>query len=390
MDTDKLQEMLDQHGEKITNKLGGTLKEFQTEKAAIEASFEEKMEAHAAKVAEALGEQKANVDALLERVKANRVAGVLQHGSEAAHDEVLLGLGKSFYAVARQAPSLIEKADLQEDTGSEGGYTIPTEQGREILRVAKDGGWALQYCRTVPMISKTLTFPVEDAGVAATIIAEEGNIETGAQDNPTFEQATVTAKKFCMWTVLSEELEEDEFVGLGGYLSTIMGEAYAREVDNQAMSGDGTGVNFTGWLSDANVNEVTTIGSLDWDALVDVEAAITPTAQRGARWILNQTNLSRIKKLKDSANMPIWQPPIGGAPGTILGYPYSVDTQMASSAIALGDPRRIVIGQRRGITIARSPHYLFNTAQVVMRMIARTGIAVGSGSGLAKGTGITG
>lgn len=389
MDMDKLKGLLDQHEANISEKFNLGLEGFKKEKEAIEASFDEKLDGKIKSIAEKVDATGAQVDALTERVKANRVSGVLAAGSEKKFDELQYGIGKSFYAAAKQRSDLVEKADLQEDTTTEGGYLVPVEQANEILRVAKDGGWALQYCRTVPMVSKSLTFPVEDAGVSATIIAEEGDISTGADDNPTFAQATVTAKKFCMWTVMSEELEEDEFVGLGGYLSTIMGEAYAREVDNQAMSGDGLGVNFSGWLDDANVNELATIGTLAWDDLVDIEALITPRAQSGARWVMSQGVLAKIKKLKDSNNMPIWQPPVGGAPATIMGYPYSIDTQMAATALAFGDPRRIVIGQRRGITIARSPHYLFNKAQVVMRMIARTGIVVGSGSGLAKGTGIS-
>lgn len=388
-DMEALKGMLDQHEQNVAARLDASIEEIKGTKAELEKSFDEKLDKPIKDLAARLEKSEAETQAVLERVKAHRAAAIMETSEEKAH-QLYEAIGRSMHAAYKASPSLVEKADLQEDTATEGGYLIPTEQAREILRVAKDGGWALSQCRTVPMISKTLTFPVENAGVSSTIIAEEGNIETGAESSPTFTQATVTAKKFCQWTAVSEELEEDEFIGLGGYLATIMGEAYARQVDNQVASGDGTGVNFTGILSAGSVNELGTVGTLAWDDLVDLEAEITPIAQQGARFVLNQVNLARIKKLKDSSNMPIWQPPVGGAPATILGYPYSVDTQMANTAIIFGDLRRVVIGQRRGISIGRSMHYYFNTAQVALRAIARTGIVVGTPTGLAKATGITG
>jgi HK97 family phage major capsid protein len=75
----------------------------------------------------------------------------------------------------------------------------------------------------------------------------------------------------------------------------------------------------------------TSIGYID---LVELEHSVDPLYRRGAKFILNDSTLRKIKEILDKYGRPLWVPGVAaGAPDTILGYPYSINNDMPTIAV---------------------------------------------------------
>lgn len=71
------------------------------------------------------------------------------------------------------------------------------------------------------------------------------------------------------------------------------------------------------------------------DELMDLFYSLKSPYRKNAVWILNDSTIKAIRKLKDNSGQYLWQPSlVGGTPDTILGRPVKNSTYM--SAIAAG------------------------------------------------------
>jgi HK97 family phage major capsid protein len=91
-----------------------------------------------------------------------------------------------------------------------------------------------------------------------------------------------------------------------------------------------------------------------YDDLVDLIHSVNSAYRtRGARFMLRDTSVAVIRKIKDTTGRPIWNPGddegiSGGAPSTICGYAYTVNDDVAAMAanarsIAFGDFSQFII-----------------------------------------------
>jgi HK97 family phage major capsid protein len=66
-----------------------------------------------------------------------------------------------------------------------------------------------------------------------------------------------------------------------------------------------------------------------YEALVDLEHSIDPAYRANARYIVHDSFLRELRKLKDTTGRPLWVPALaGGVPSTINGQPYTVDNSL--------------------------------------------------------------
>lgn len=95
------------------------------------------------------------------------------------------------------------------------------------------------------------------------------------------------------------------------------------------------------------------------DELVDLYYALKAPYRKNAVWILNDTTIKLIRKLKTGDGQYLWQPGIkDGEVNTILGRPYFTSPFMPSAeagakTIIFGDLSYYWIGDRQGITFRR-------------------------------------
>jgi len=309
------------------------------------------------------------------------------------------------------------KAALTEGTGSEGGFTVPTPLEAEVLRVIEDSAVLRPLARKMSMTAFKHNIPDLTTGISVDIIDEEGSI---TEVEPVFGQKVLTAKKFAARGVLSMELQQDSSIGIVDFWLTLAEEQLGLKEDEQALEGDGAGANFTGVVAASGVNEVQSLtagvptngGVAKYDELVKTKwKAAKRSTRRGAAWIAPPELARNVEALVDSQLRPIWSNPTagnitalgapanGGPDGVLLGYPVwstdvirvdrTVGTLTTAGNVYFGPwGHGMIYGDLIGIMFGVSEHVLWNTAQLVARLIKRTGILVGVPADFTKYTGV--
>lgn len=292
-----------------------------------------------------------------------------------------------------------EKVAMQEDTATEGGNLVPTIVESEILRLVADNSIMRPIVRKVPMTTKTHAYPTRAAAFTAAIIAEEGSIADSVPANP-FNQSSLTAKKLACFATAAGELLQDNVVLLADYLAQEFGEQIGRLEDQQALEGDGTGVNFTGVVAASGVNSVTSGANgdaLSYQKLVDaLFASGEGSAINFQNMFMHQKLIAALYKSRsgaatavDQGGLPLIAPAGGIQPtpaNTILGYRFyghsgiltnrAVGTGTNRTNLYSGPPQTIIFGDLLGFSIDLNPWSKFQTFQIDIRGLKRTGILV--------------
>ena len=95
------------------------------------------------------------------------------------------------------------------------------------------------------------------------------------------------------------------------------------------------------------------------DELMDLFYSLKSPYRKNAVWILNDSTIKAIRKLKDNNGQYLWQPSlVAGTPDTILGRPVKTSAYMPAIAagaktIAFGDFSYYWIADRQGRSFKR-------------------------------------
>ena len=120
-------------------------------------------------------------------------------------------------------------------------------------------------------------------------------------------------------------------------------------------------------------------GAFTADNLIDLFFSVIAPYRNSpsAAWLLKDSTLAAVRKLKDSTNQYLWQPSLQvGVPDTLLGKPTVTDPNVAAPAlsaasVAFGDFSQYFVRLVNGIRFERSVDYAFNTDLVTFRAILR-------------------
>lgn len=224
---------------------------------------------------------------------------------------------------------------------AQAGLTIPTELRNEVLRIAETQyGLARRSMLYLPFSGPgdSRNIPVLGSSVKVFWTGEGGKKKA---TQPKFELVQQTLKKLAAIVPMTEEILEDSAVNLTQLLGQLFAEAIAKEEDLQFFSG--IGAPWTGVLNNGAVNIVyqNTLGvaNLTADDLLDMIDATPSGALPGAKFYLNRTVLSVIRKLKDLDGNYIYQQPGMGLPATIWDYPYELSDAFPLAAdVVPGSP----------------------------------------------------
>jgi HK97 family phage major capsid protein len=174
----------------------------------------------------------------------------------------------------------------------------------------------------------------------------------------------------------TQALLDDAFVNVEEWIATEVEEAFAAQERAAFVSGNGTNKP-KGFLSYTMVDDANhtwdKIGFVlsgaagafattdPVDKIIDLAYAPQPQFRQNARFAMNRKTVSAVRKLKDADNRYIWQPTIGAAEATILGYPVTELEEMPdiaanSFSMAFGDfARAYLIVDRAGVQVLRDP-----------------------------------
>jgi HK97 family phage major capsid protein len=222
-------------------------------------------------------------------------------------------------------------------TGAAGGYLVPPEFRAKLVE-------AMQFFSSVRDVAEVITtssgadlsWPTNDdtANVGA-ILAE--NTQVTEQD-VTIGQAELGAYTYTSKLVrVSLQLLNDNVFDLEGWLARVLGRRIGRAQNIHFTTGTGTsqpeGVQTNATTGVTGATGQTT--SITYDDLIDLIHSVDPIYRNSgrARFMLHDTTLGTIRKLKDGQNRPLWEPSVQvGVPDSLLGYGYTVNQDMPTMA----------------------------------------------------------
>ncbi len=239
----------------------------------------------------------------------------------------------------------------QSTSATAGGYTVPTDLAATIDKTMKM--WGPMYDEAITTVLNTasgnaIDFPtVDDTAVAVAKHTEGAPMTDDGGVDATFGKMTLNAFAYdTEWVQISMELLGDSDINVEQFIGELLGERLARRVNTELTTGDGNG-DPNGIVTASTLGKESTSGTaITADDLIDLMHSVDPAYRMSpkARFMFNDATLAAIRKLKDGSNNYLWQ--MGdirvGAPGTLLGQPYSVNQAMASigvgaKAVVYGD-----------------------------------------------------
>lgn len=259
--------------------------------------------------------------------------------------------------LARQTPDI--RNAMSTTTTTEGGYTTAVEYQKslEIAMKAFGGmrGVASQI-RTATGI--TMNFPITDPTSEIGEIVGQNTSTNGLDTvfgNTSLDVYKYSSKKIA----LPFELIQDSFIDIEAYIQALLAMRLGRITNTHFTTGTGAGQP-RGLVTGAASGKVGTTGqtlSVIYDDLVDLEHSVDPAyrGQPGVGYMMHDTSVKALRKIKDSQNRPIFVPGYeadalvnGGAPDRLMGRPIYVNQDMPVMA---ANAKSILFGQFNKYTI---------------------------------------
>jgi HK97 family phage major capsid protein len=247
-------------------------------------------------------------------------------------------------------------------TGTAGGYTIPAGFQRDLVKTMKAYGAVMRVARVISTDSgASLPYPaVNDTGNVGAILAE--NVQISEQD-VAFTQKTLGAFMYTSKLVrVSFQLMQDSAFDIEAELRELLGERIGRILNTHFTTGAGTtepqGL-VTGGTSGVTAASATAVTS---DEIISLAHSVDHAYRSSgrARFMMSDTALASIRKLKATTNEYLWQPSMqAGVPDTLFGYPVEVNQDMPAMTtglkpIAFGDFfAGYIVREVRGIQVLR-------------------------------------
>jgi HK97 family phage major capsid protein len=287
--------------------------------------------------------------------------------------------GKSGHAFEVPGKTVDFRA-LSKLTAGAGANTVPTSFYDRLIAHLIETASILQAGATVLQTTggESIQVPKTTAHSAAAIVTEGAAI---AASDPAFGQITLGAYKYGLLIQVSRELISDTGVDLEGYLSMQAGRAIGNAFGAHAITGTGTSQP-RGVVTDATLGvtgSTGVVGVPSADNLIDLFFSVIPPYRNSpnAAWLMKDSTVASVRKLKDTTNQYIWQPGLqAGVPDTIMGKPVITDPNVAATALSaksilFGDFSQYFVRMVSGLRFERSDEYAFNTDLVTFRALLR-------------------
>lgn len=280
---------------------------------------------------------------------------------------------KAFWAQTRSKGGLISheiRNALQVGTDTEGGYLVPDEFENTLVQSLEEENVFRSLAHVFSTASGSHKIPIVTTKGTASWVDEEGAIP---ESDEKFGQQLIGAHKVATMIKISEELLSDSAFDLEGYFRTEFSRRIGNKEEEAFLTGDGTGkpvgiFNQTGG-ADVGVTAASAT-AITSDELIDLFYSLNSAYRKKAVWLLNDSTIKNIRKLKDSNGQYLWQPALHeGGYDTLLGKrlytsPYVPQVSGGNKTIAFGDFSFYWIGDRKGITFKRLNERFAETGQI--------------------------
>lgn len=259
---------------------------------------------------------------------------------------------------------------LQIGTDSEGGYLVPDEYERTLVEALEEENIFRQLAKIIQTSSGDRKIPVVATKGTASWIDEEGAY---LESDDSFGQVSIGVYKLGTMIKVSEELLNDSVFDLESYISREFARRIGAKEEESFFTGDGTGKPLGILAATGGAETGITAASataITADELIDLFYSLKAPYRRNAVWVLNDSTIKAIRKLKDNQGQYLWQPSLtAGAPDLLLGKPVRTSAYMPAIAadaktIAFGDFSYYWIADRQGRSFKRLNELYAATGQV--------------------------
>ncbi len=269
----------------------------------------------------------------------------------------------------------LEEKALSIGSGMDGGYLVPAELEREVMRRLAQISPIRAIAGNRQVSGAVFNKPYSATGPSVGWVAE-----TAARPQTTSQQlqqlAFPTMELYAM-PAATGALLDDAAIDVEQWIAEEVQQAFAEQEGAAFVTGDGvtqpkgfmsyTKVANTSWTW-GNIGYLATgvAGALPAsnpsDKLVDLVYTVKAGYRQNATWVMSRKTLGEIRKLKDSQGIYLWQPPATpGTPATLMNFPVAEAEDMPAIAtdaypIAFGDFRRgYLVVDRLGVRVLRDP-----------------------------------
>ena len=372
---------MDENIKSLLEEQGKAFEEF---KAANDAELKAKADG---KAFGELAEKTAKINAELDRLS-GAIDEIAKKGNRpaAGTDEICKKHAQAWGQFVRKGIETglaeLEQKAWQTGTNADGGYAVPIEQDKEIMRLLTDLSPMRQVCRVVTVNTPDFRKLVNLGNAGAGWVGEtDARPQTAA---PQFAQLTPDMGEIYANPQVTQRALDDLFFNVESELARDIAEAFAVKEGVAFLSGAGTA---TGTKDPKGLLAATTATTADAtrafgtvqhvktgvangfatsnpaDSLLDLIYAAKAGYRQAGKFMMSSVTLATVRKWKDSDGNYIWQPSMqAGQPSMLFGYPVVTNEDMPSVGagafpVIFGDfARAFWIIDRIGIRTLRDPY----------------------------------
>lgn len=277
---------------------------------------------------------------------------------------------RAFWDAMRLNASPLEvRIALSEGVDTEGGYLVPDEFERTLVQSLADQNVMRGLAKVIQTTSGDRKIPVVSThGTAGWL--DEGKPYT--ESDEVFSQVTLSAFKLGTFLKISEELLNDAAFDVEAYLASEFARRIGAAEEAAFLVGTGTGQPTGIFTTGGGQAGVTTAKPTDIsaDELIDLHYSLRAPYRKNAVWLMNDSTVKTVRKLKDAHGQYLWQPALtAGSPDLILGKPvhtsaFVPEIKASAKTVAFGDLGYYWIADRQGRSFKRLNELFATSGQV--------------------------
>lgn len=315
-------------------------------------------------------ERQASIDLELSKPINSPIVNKPSQNSETKTGRASAEYKEAFWNVMRNKKTfqVINALEVGED--SEGGYLVPDEFERTVIEALEEENIFRTLAKIITTSSGDRKIPVVATKGTAAWVDEEGEI---TESDDAFAQVSIGAYKLATMIKVSEELLNDSVFNLESYIAKEFARRIGTKEEEAFFIGDGSGKP-TGIFHATNGGQLgvtaASATAITVDEVMDLFYSLKSPYRKKAVFVMNDSTVKAIRKLKDGNGQYIWQPSItAGAPDTILNRPvktssYVPKIEAAAKTIAFGDFGYYWVADRQGRSFKRLNELFAVTGQV--------------------------
>lgn len=243
-----------------------------------------------------------------------------------------------------------------------------------------------QLVTVVPTQSDAIEYVKETSRTKAAAPVAEATALTGTSGTKpegalVFELVTDTIKTIAEWIAATKRIVADA-TGLRAYMDQFLRDDLSEELEDQMLSGAGTGENFRGILNTTGIGDVGAVpaGGSVLDSIREAVTLIRVNAQTAPNAVvLNPTDSEKIDLLKrnNEVNNFIGPGPFSGDQPRLWGIPRVESSGIAAGTFLVGDFRKAVLFDREDTAISVgtvADDFIRNIVRVLAELRAGFGV----------------